>query len=378
MSRPALDLPRVCKAAVLVEHGQPLELREVPLPPRLEPGALLVRNRAATLCGTDVHMWRGTALRDRPRPTILGHEMVGEIVGFGDGEHTDSIGRPLQIGDRITWTHGECGHCYYCVIEGEPTLCENWRLYMVGDYREFPHLIGGLAEYTYVFPTSGRLLVPEDLTDEVVSASSCAMRTVVAAMERLGPLRPTDTVVVQGAGPVGLFAAAAAITGGADQVIVVGGPESRLEIARAWGAVVLPYDGPESDEAVLRGVLDATNGRGADVVIEASGAPRAFLQGVDMSRRGARYLIVGQVHEQEVPFNPSVLVMKQLNLIGSKSATVRHYYRALEFLRRTSDRFDWNRLFDAPYRLDEVMAAFDAMAEWRELKPVIRFDDGQA
>jgi threonine dehydrogenase-like Zn-dependent dehydrogenase len=297
--------------------------------------------------------------------------MVGEIAVLGPGVATDSIGQPLSVGDRITWSHGQCGECYFCVVEREPTLCMNWRGYMVGDYRDYPHLVGGFSEYTYVYPTAGRIKIPDDVPDALAAASSCALRTVIAAFERAGPLYEHHTVVVQGAGPVGLFSAAKALAEGAARVFVIGGPAARLELAEEWGAIPISIDDHRDAADRLAIVRDATGGRGADLVVEASGAPVAFSEGIDLLRRGGRYLIVGQAHGESIGFNPSIILAKHLTIIGSLSAHIRHYYRALEFLRHNASRFDWSKMLSNVYRLDEIMTAIDRMAQWQEVKPVI-------
>src|SRR5437867_10833660 len=97
------------------------------------------------------------------------------------------------------------------------------------------YLLGGFAEYCYVLPTSGRIKVPDAVPSALASAASCALRTVVHGFDRLGRVEDRDTVVVQGAGPLGLYAAAMALRRGAPQVVVLGAPTRRLEVAKTWG-----------------------------------------------------------------------------------------------------------------------------------------------
>ncbi|MGC0367567.1 L-iditol 2-dehydrogenase [Rhodococcus sp. 27YEA15] len=364
-----MNSTRTSRAAVLVERGKPLDIRAVPIPSELERGAILVRNTVATVCGSDVHVWEGAAGADRALPLVLGHEMVGEIAELGPDATTDSIGQELTVGDRITWSHGQCGQCYFCVVEREPTLCTNWRGYMVGDPAIYPNLVGGFSEYTYVYPTSGRIRLPDDVPDALAAASSCSLRTVIAAFERLGTIREHHTVVIQGAGPVGLFAAAKAVSAGAARVFVIGGPQARLDLATAWGAVPVPLTTSPADR--LAAVHEATGGRGADIVVEASGAPQAWNEGINLLRRGGRYLIIGQAHDESVSFNPSVLLAKHLTVIGSLSAHIRHYHRALEFIRHNAERFDWNLMLSNTYPLTDIMTAMERMQTWDEIKPVI-------
>jgi L-iditol 2-dehydrogenase len=369
-----MTVVETCRAAVLVAPGEPLEIREVQVPSVLEPGAILVETSAATVCATDVHLADGLADIAARLPVILGHEMTGRVARVGEGVVADSVGQPLSVGDRIIWTHGYCGQCVYCVIENQPVLCEHRRAYMADPCTEYPYLTGGFSEYGYVYPTSGRVRVPDEISDDAASAAACALRTVVHGFDRLGSLDDRHTVVVQGSGPLGLFALAKAVTSGPSQVIVIGGPADRLDLAQRWGAhhvIDVTQTDPAQREAQ---VLERTNGRGADVVIEVSGVPAAFSEGMGMLRAGGRYLIVGPLHAQSMPFNPSSIVLKHATLIGSFSASVVHYWRALEFMRHHRDRFAWDDIISSHYSLDRINDAFEGMRSWREIKPAITFE----
>lgn len=119
-----------------------------------------------------------------------------------------------------------CGRCRACVIDHQPTLCTNRRRYTSEPADQYPFLTGGLSQYCYVYPTSGRVKVPDSLSDEIASASSCALRTVVQGFERLGALQSHESVVILGSGPLGLFALAMAVAAGPANIIVVGGPQA--------------------------------------------------------------------------------------------------------------------------------------------------------
>lgn len=110
-----------CRAAVITAHNQPLEIQRVPIPD-LEPGALLVRILASTLCGTDVHRWHGPMGPNDSLPIITGHEPCGTIEAI-NGERTDILGNPVKPGDRIVWSYVSCGHCYYCTVALQPCIC---------------------------------------------------------------------------------------------------------------------------------------------------------------------------------------------------------------------------------------------------------------
>src|ERR1043166_9681539 len=225
----------LAKASVLEKYEAPLQLREYSLPTRLEPGAVLVRTEMAGICGTDVHLWKGQL--PITLPVILGHETVGRIEQLGEGRDRDWTGQPLKVGDRVTWNSAfSCGQCYYCGEKRQPTRCGQRRAYGIG-YRsdQSPHLLGGYAEYHYLHPRATVFKLPDDLPTESVIGAGCAIITAIHGIERTG-IAWNDTVVVQGAGPVGISALAVAKSAGASQVVVIGGPASRLEMAKKFGA----------------------------------------------------------------------------------------------------------------------------------------------
>lgn len=366
------DIPKTSRAACVVAFQAPLEIREIPIPDDIEPGAILVKTEATSICGSDVHLWQGELGVRIQLPIILGHEMMGRVARLGPGVSHDSAGQPLVEGDRIVWTHASCGDCYMCTVTHQPTLCPNRRMYMFTNCEQPPYLLGGFSEYCYVFPTSGRIKVPDGVSSELASAASCALRTVVHGFDRLGRIEERETVVIQGAGPLGLYSAAMAVRSGAHQVIVIGAPAQRLDVATAWGAshTINIDDVPDARER--RGMVrDLTGRRGADIVIEVSGGATAFPEGIDLVRRGGRYLVIGQVGDQQVSVAPRLVVEKQLSILGVMSGNTDHYYKALEFLAHNRERFSFEAMLSNRYRLDQINDALEAMQGFREIKPVV-------
>jgi D-arabinose 1-dehydrogenase-like Zn-dependent alcohol dehydrogenase len=368
------EVPKTSRAACVVAYREPLELRQVPIPDEIEPGAVLVKTEVASICGSDVHLWQGElGIASRiPLPVILGHEMMGCVVRMGPGVKTDSAGQPLQEGDRLVWTHGSCGQCYMCTVTHQATLCPNRRMYMFTNCEQPPYLVGGFSEYCYVFPTSGRIKVPDGVSSELASAASCALRTVVHAFDRLGRIEDYETVVVQGAGPLGLYATAMAMRAGAHRVVVIGAPANRLAVAAKWGAshTINIEDVPDARERRSL-VRDLTGRRGADIVIEVSGGSTAFPEGIDLVRRGGRYLVVGQVGEHQVSIAPRYIVEKQIAVMGVMSGDTHHYYKALQFIQHNRDRFGFEEMLSNRYTLDQVNDAMEAMRAFREVKAVL-------
>jgi L-iditol 2-dehydrogenase len=365
-------IPDTCLGAALVAYGEPLELRELQMPKEIEPGAVLVKMQATTLCGSDVHFWEGElTVVENILPALPGHEFVGEIVKLGPGVETDSVGTPLAIGDRLVWEHEACGSCYACSVQRQGELCENRRHYMYLSCLEYPYLTGGLAQYCYIFPKAGRLRVPDELKSDWAAASSCALRTVMHAFERIGRVAPWETVVIQGAGPLGLFATAVARRSGAAKIITIGAPEERLALAREWGAdetVTVEGSDPEQREAQI---LELTGGKGGDVVMEFSGGRGAVREALDFVRPGGRIVVIGQVGPREDPFIPSTITRKNVTMMGSWSATIAHYWQALEFLRLTHEHVDYDALISGHFSLEDSGAALEGMRALTEIKPAI-------
>lgn len=364
--------PRGTRAAVMRAYGEPLSLEDVPLPDELAPGAALVRIACTTLCGTDAHLWDGRLAGhiDVAMPMIHGHEMVGRVVYADPAEPRDALGRTIAAGDRIVWSESVCGHCHACTVLGETVLCEHRGMGFAQRADRPPYVIGGLAEYVYVTPGAQRIVVPEEIEDPWAAAAGCAVKTVLRAFRNGGGIPPGSTVVVQGAGPLGLFATAYARAGGARQVITIGAPDERLAVARSWGADVTIGLAGTPEERIDQ-VLDHTAGRGAELVLDLAGAPTANREGVLMCARRGAYVVVGIAGPDADPVPMHAVMGRELRLYGSMNGDIGDLAAALDFLRHYRDRFDWNLIFDRPTGLPGATTALAAMAAATVIKPVI-------
>ena len=366
-----MTYPRTSPAAVLPAFGGPTEIRELPVPP-LEDDALLVEVEAATLCGTDVHIADGDLAGPgfAQVPLVPGHEIVGRVVARGRDRRTDSLGRPLREGDRIAWAYAWCDRCYWCTVAKQPTLCANRMMYGWGSSDTAPYLTGGFSRYCYVRPRCRTVLVPESLPAPLAASATCALRTAIHAFEALGPLHSSDTVVIQGVGPVGLYAQACAVAAGAGQVLAFGAPAGRLDVASRWGATRAVDLSATSAEERLETVRAHTDGRGADVVVECAGVADAFTEAVDLVRRGGRIVVVGAADPRPSLVPATTFNLRQVSVVGTVSADISHYHRAFAFLERHRDRFDFPAVLGDPFPLDRVDAALDSVRTGG-MKPVV-------
>jgi D-arabinose 1-dehydrogenase-like Zn-dependent alcohol dehydrogenase len=315
------------KAAVLEELGRPMKLRDYPVP-TAAPGAIVVEIDVATICGSDLHIFHGElgGTYMLPLPLILGHEMVGRIVDIGLGAELDSIGNELAVGDRLVWANEPCRHCPTCTVEGELSLCPNRRLVSLTDCSVSPHFVGAFAQYGYIAPGQGRLRVPDEVESPWASAGSCALRTVVNTVEAAGRIDFTDSVLIQGSGPLGLFATALLSKLSPRHLVVLGAPAERLAVASRWGAThtVSIEDLPDPADR-LAAVKEIVGDLGPSVAFELSGARGAPAEGLGMLRPHGRYVISGTVGGEPQALDVSRITTRGLRITGSMSGDIDSY-----------------------------------------------------
>jgi L-iditol 2-dehydrogenase len=353
------------KAAVLIGPRQ-FEIREYPAPP-VEPGGILVNITAAGICGSDLHYWRGEMkplMPGKPGPFILGHEMTGRVHTLGLGVTTDSRGIPLKEGDRVIFTYFfPCMRCYNC-LRGELNHCPN-RFRFRASVEEYPYCNGGYAEYFYLFPGHFVFKVPEGLPDAALTPVNCALSQVIYGLHR-AQLRLEDAVVIQGAGGLGVYAAAAAKEMGAGLVISIDGVKHRLELAKQCGAdhTININELKDPRERVDR-VKELTGHRGgADLVVEVVGYPQVVPEGLDMLRKGGTYVEIGNIWPgSTVTVDLSRILFNMTTII-----TTAHYDPwilpvALDFLQRINGKYPLSQVVSHKFPLEQIDAAFQ-QAEW--------------
>lgn len=354
-----------CRAALITGFNQPLEIQSVRIPD-LQPTGMLARVEAATLCGTDVHRWHGAIASPEQLPFIPGHETCGTIAQM-NGDRWDMLGTPLKPGDRVLWSYPTCGHCYWCVVARQPTLCPEIRVWGGSRADVYPYLLGGMAEYQYIPPGCDIIRVPDAVSSPSAAAAACAYRTVMHGFERLGAIAPHETVVVQGSGPLGLFAAVVARERGAYRVFVIGAPEGRLQAARELGVDdVLNLDEVGDAAERRQWVLDRTADRGADIVIQCA-THQAVPEGLAMTRKGGRYLSVGVGGDASI--SPTDF-WRMVNIVPVTMAEPRNWLQAVRFIESRPD-IPFDRMISRAYTLEQVTEAMQAMANFEVVKPVI-------
>ncbi len=342
-------------AAVFHSPAQPLELRRFPLPVPAE-GETLVRIRCSTICGSDLHSRFGR--RHCPAPAILGHEMVGEIVATGNGGAHDYRGRPLRIGERVTWSMvWSCGDCYFCLRNLRPK-CE--RLMKFGHEPISPAgaLHGGMAEYCLLPAGTAIFPVPHNIPDMVAAPANCATATVAAVLRTAGPVKG-EVVVILGAGMLGLTACAMAAANGAACVIVVEPVEERRQRALLFGAHVA-LNSESTPGELAAAIRERSQNRGADAVLEFAGVPDSVEPGPDLLRTGGRFILAGSVFpSRPVRFSAEQMVRRMLHFTGVHNYAPEDLETALVFLRDHIDLHPFADLIGPAFPLAQVNEALE-------------------
>lgn len=337
---------KTMSALVKTAKGKGLiELKEVPIP-EIAAHEVLIEVKAAGICGTDLHIYHD----EFPYwpPVILGHEFAGVIARVGK----DVLG--WKPGDRVV---GEphtmaCGKCWLC-LTGNRQLCPSKRSPGWG-------IDGCFARYMR-YPEPVLLhRIPDELTFEEAALVEPAANVVHDVLER-GRVEPADAVAVIGPGPIGLIAAMAAKAASASKVFLLGtnaDEEFRLSAARAMPAVDFVWNVQKED--VVSRIMDLTAGRGADLVIEASGAEAGIGLGLDLVRKMGRLSAIGLTAKDRIQFPYDAAMFKSIDFFFNLSTSYSSWDRAISLI--ATKKIDVKPLITHQGGLDrwpEFLAALD-------------------
>ena len=355
------------RVAVLPAYGGDFELREYPVPDP-EPGAVLVRLTRAGVCGSDLHIWRGEMKEvygSPPKDLTFGHEMCGRVERLGAGVTTDSAGLPLREGDRVTFLYFvPCGRCPVCTRDEMGSCPRKGRANRVAGTA--PYFNNAYGDYYYLRPGGWVYRIPDEVPDDMATPANCALAQVLYGLTRAG-LRLGDSVVIQGAGGLGLNAVAVARDMGAGTIIVVDRVPARLALAREFGADhTLSLEDLPTPERRIAAVQDLTGGFGADVVADFVGYPDVVPEGLRMLKSGGCYLEVGSIAPGNVfSFDATALVRGNIRLVATSNYSPWALAQALAFLRRGQARYPFARLVSHVYPLEKISDAFQ-QADWMQ------------
>jgi 2-desacetyl-2-hydroxyethyl bacteriochlorophyllide A dehydrogenase len=287
--------------AVVLRAPHHVEVAELPVPQIMSPTDILIKVEQTAICGTDLHPYEGRLQLEAD--IVLGHEFLGTVVDAGE-----AVGQFTE-GDRVVSSCVvSCGSCYQC-RRHQPGNCAGSRIFGLG--LALGDLAGGQAEYVVVPNadfTARRIPTTGAACDDDILFAGDIMTTGYEAIARA--MIPGDTVAVVGAGPVGLCATMAANALGAAQVIVIDKVDIRLKEAENLGATAVNASQVEPADTVL----DLTDWRGADVVVDAVGHESALLTAISLVRAGGALSIPGVYAEDAITMPFGELYLKGVKL----------------------------------------------------------------
>lgn len=359
------------KAAVFMGANVPFEVREFEVtetPEGYGRSSLI----ASGVCGTDVHFHNGKL--PIGAPTVIGHEFVGKLEDC-DAKEAEKYG--LAVGDNVIADIAvPCGECLLCK-SGDDANCVNMQVTNGGSIDVAPYLYGGYVEVNYT-PLTNLVKIPAELDPAMTATFACPGPTAIHAFalaDRAGVRVDENTVaVVQGMGPVGCFAMFYLKAMGIKKLYnIVYEPDRKKEVfAKKVGAdevLNLAYE----SEAEITARLQAENGGlGVDLCFEASGAPAAVRQGMEILRNRGVYLIPGQYSNSGgIEIQPQMITFKALHIIGSSQYSMCDVRKYLEFLCEHKETHDTIRELGTRYSISDVNRAFDDAKARKNVKTLL-------
>ncbi|MEA4955447.1 MAG: NAD(P)-dependent alcohol dehydrogenase [Pseudoflavonifractor sp.] len=316
-----------------------LEMREVPMP-IIDPGQVLVKLEYVGICGSDVHYYEHGRIGDFivEGDFILGHECAGEVVEIGENVTT------LQVGDKVALEPGQtCGECEYCKT-GRYNLCEKVEFLATPPY-------DGCFENYIAYPENMAFKLPDNITTkEGALIEPLAVGLEAASVAKIGL---GTSVVIIGSGCIGLTTLLAAKASGATDVTVIDMIDVRLKKAMELGATRVVN---AATQDVINEVNKATDGKGADVVIETAGAVKTTQETVDLVKRGGTVLIVGMAPQDKFEFNFAKLMGK----VAEIKTIFRYknmYPKAINAV--STGLIDISKIVTHEFNFDDITHAFD-------------------
>ena len=359
------------KAAVFMGAHKDFEVREFEVT-KCPAGYGQMELIASGICGTDLHMHNGKLAVGAP--SIIGHEFVGRITD-ADAEEAKKFG--LQIGDAVIADIAvPCGECVLCK-SGDDANCVNMQVTNGGSIEEAPYLYGGYAQINYT-PLTNLIKIPDGIDPVVAATFACPGPTAVhacALAEKAGvDISSVNVAVVQGLGPVGVFAVLYLKKMGVKKVYAIstGKNPKRDELALRLGADHVFSLAKDGTEAVTKALQAENGGLGVDLCFEASGAPQAVVQGMEILRNRGVYLIPGQYSASGgIEIQPQMITFKALHIIGSSQYSMVDVRRYLEFLRVNPDLHPIIEELGAKYPVEQINEAISDAKSGSNIKTLL-------
>lgn len=344
------------QSKIVIFHGayQPFTLETVDIP-ALKVGEVLVKNEYTTLCRSDLNTYCGK--RQEKTPTILGHEVVGRIVAFGeDHPSVDERGANLQLNDRISWAIYASDPKEELSQRGIPQKASDLFKYGHEPITPNSNLHGGLSEFTILRQHTPIVKLTAHLPLPVAAIINCAGATVAGAIRLAGGLKQKN-VLISGVGMLGMIACAMSKINGAAHLVAMDVAQERLEVASLYGATL----GILANERSTKTLLEHFGKPNPfDVVIELSGVATAMEQSLQMLAVGGTAVWVGATHPQrKLEINAEQIVRNLWTIKGLHNYNQHDLVSAVTFMEQHYTDFSFETMVQGGFTLDQVQAAFE-------------------
>ena len=360
------------KCAVLKEKEK-IEIQEIEVPELKE--GILIKVHACGVCGTDPHVYAGR-FKATQYPSVLGHELYGEIIAISDNCDVKCINGDMKVGDVVALVPGKsCGKCPYCKeLPEEEQICPHRTTYGLNvPMSSYPILGGGYAEYVIILNGFKVYKVNKDWQYgyatllEPVAVTAKAVEKGLKNAEKT--LNRDLNIVILGAGTIGLFIALQLKKMGYNPY-VVDIRENRVQNAKKMGldrATLM-----SNVQETITKIQDENLGLGADLVYECAGTLEAFNQTKEFARRGGTIVELGNFADTgETNISPSVICRSEYKYVGSVLATAKYYKTAEEILDSVKDHYE--DIITPIFSIDEAQTAIDNVANRKQgLKTIIK------
>ena len=350
-----------------------MEIKEFPLPEKLEDNDILVRVEGAGVCGTDVHEWKGDPFG--LMPVVLGHEGTGEVIALGKNVKTDTAGNPIKVGDKIVTSVISCGECYICRMQPANTnLCDKQGVFGLIGHKEENPLNGWFATHMLIRDPGATYFVVNDLDlkERMLLELACVCVHAYNRANSTGLMNFNTKVLVQGLGPVGLVMIAVLRAAGINHIIAIDGTPLRLDMAKKLGAkTVINFREKTTLEERVAIVKEVANGVGADFAFQCTGAPAAAKDIYEYIRRGGGMCEMGFfVNNGTYEINPHfTMCNKEINLVGSWDYSAEDYPTTVAFLRQCRElNIPIKDLITHTFPLDQMNEAMETNVAQKGIK----------
>lgn len=359
------------KAAIFAGVNLPFEVKEydvLPAPKGYGRSTLI----ASGICGTDLHIHRGKL--GTAAPSIIGHEFIGKL---DDCDEAEAAKYGLKKGDNVIADIAvPCGECLLCKT-GDDANCVNMGVTNGGNPDVPPHLYGGYTEVNFT-PLTNLIRIPGVLDPTMVATFACPGPTVLHAItlaEKAGvDFSEKKVAVVQGLGPVGTFAVMYLKAIGIEKVyaITAGNNAEREALAKKLGADEVLNLTRQGTEAITELLQKENGGLGVDLCFEASGAPAAVPQGMEILRNRGVYLIPGQYSNSGgIEIQPQLITFKALHLIGSSQYSISDVQKYLTFLCDHPELHDSILRLGSRYKVEDINLAIEDAKSGNNIKTML-------